>query len=168
MSLVSASCTSRISYTLDSLSTILYEYEYDAKYGTSSIHNLNLDVKSYNLTIPGLSIPSYPNINLGCNPCNSSYSIPFCDMGYTTQQIPCGVDCEGNITYCQINIPTGFQKCFNEVTFNTINIPSINLFTLPEFICNFDVKSDIDMNSNQNFTVGNKILLDFPLNIKTC
>lgn len=161
MSLASASCTSLLSFTADSLSFTLYTYSFNGKFSSSSNHHFDLGVKSYNLTIPSLSLPSYPNITLGCNTCTSSSSIPLCDMGYTRQQIPCGVDCEGNITYCTINIPTGFQKCFNEVTFNTINIPSLNLFTLPEFICNFDLNFIIDLNSSQNFTIGNKILGEF-------
>ena len=157
-----SACASLVTYTLDSLEYTLFEYTANETFTGTHSANFNLNIPSSNASIPSLTIPSYPNINLGCNTCTSKAVIPICDMGYLKQQIPCGVDCEGNILYCTITVPTGFQKCFNEVTFNTVNIPSLNLFTLPQFTLNYDMQFITSLSSSQTFQLINEISIEAP------
>ena len=142
------SCSEVISFTLSSLITTIPIYKLNIHLQFTDNNtpiSINLSLPSYTLTIPGISIPGIPNINLGCNSCGSG-GIPLCDMGYENIQFVCGIDCNGNLIYCSIPVPTGFQKCFNELSFTDLRIGSLTLFTLPSF--QFKVEADLSLSGS--------------------
>jgi len=116
--------------------------------------SFNLTIPKFICQIPNFSIPSFPKIKLdnnGCNDCEEEFTIPVCDLQASLKKQCTKVL---GVKACIWVPKVSFSKCFYEVYFENLELPTIKILELERTVMNIDFEILPEVEIDSDFSLG--------------